>query len=91
MEILWARNGTVPPPWATMKRISGQRLSVPVKIRLTMARVVSKTYSTTKGGAPRFGVLGRFAVGRMDKNHRLAPVELVENRIEQRIAQIAVH
>ena len=49
--ILCARNGTVLPPWATMKRTSGQRLSVPVKIRFTIARVVSNTYSTTKGGA----------------------------------------
>ena len=54
IEILWARNGTVPPPCVMMRRISGQRFNVPVKTRLTIARVVSNTYSTTNGGAPRF-------------------------------------
>src|SRR6185295_14277341 len=43
-----------------------------------------------EGRRMQTGVLRRFAVGRMDKNRRLAPVELVEQWIEQRIAQVAV-
>ncbi len=35
-------------------------------------------------------MLRRFAVGWMDEHHRAAPVELVENRIEARIAKIMV-
>src|SRR5207344_250808 len=33
---------------------------------------------------------GRFAMGRMNKHHCLAPIELVKNGIEQRIAEVAV-
>src|SRR5262245_16872659 len=34
------------------------------------------------------GVLRRFAVSWVNEYHRLAPVELIENRIERRIAQV---
>ena len=35
-------------------------------------------------------VLGRFAMGRMNKNRCFAPIELVEDGIEQRIPQVTV-
>ena len=79
----------MPPPWATIisnfvmlqragvKQIHDGAASCRRHIRLrTAARVMS--------------VLRRFAVGRMDEHYRVAPVQLVEQRIEQRVAQVAV-
>src|SRR4029077_13068389 len=43
-----------------------------------------------EGGRVQLRVLGRFAMGRMNKNRCVAPIELVEDRIEQRIPQVTV-
>ena len=91
MAIRSARNGTVPPPWATMKRISGQRLQRAGVNQIDDGAGGVEDILDGERRRVQAGVLGRFAVGRMDKHHRLAPVELVEDRIEQRVAQIAVH
>jgi hypothetical protein len=45
--------GIVPPPCETMKRMSGQRESVPDKMRLLIARVLSNGYFRTGAGRPR--------------------------------------
>ena len=42
----------VPPAWLKMKRMSGQRLSVPPNNRLAMVRVVSVPNSIAGSGMP---------------------------------------
>jgi hypothetical protein len=51
-----ARYGIVPPPCETMKRTSGHRESVPDRMRLLIARVLSNGYSRTGAGSPRLNL-----------------------------------
>jgi hypothetical protein len=46
------RNGSVPPLWENIQRMSGNFIAVPLNTRWAMVRVVSVAYSIEDGGMP---------------------------------------
>ena len=82
------RNGIVPPACDQMIRMSGQRCDVPLNTMLTMARVVSVPYSIIESWITiSFRIACSNRPQRMGVDHRLAPVELFEDRREDLVAE----
>jgi hypothetical protein len=46
------RNGSVPPLWEKIQRMSGNFIAVPLNTRCAMVRVESVAYSIDDGGMP---------------------------------------
>jgi hypothetical protein len=46
------RNGSVPPLWEKIQRMSGNFIAVPLNTRCAMVRVESVAYSIDPGGMP---------------------------------------
>ena len=77
----------MPPAWERMIFRSGQRSSVPERASRIAARVVSSRKSATKVGTPGSGSRPGSSDG-MDEDDGLAPVQLLEERVERRVAEV---
>ena len=83
-----ARNGIAPPAWEKMKLMSWQRAKVPLNSRLHGAGRVEWEIQRR---CRNFGLaLVAGCVGRVEIDRGFAPVQLIEDRCESRVAGVAV-